>query len=341
MRISTGIEDGPRRVYLPTCRRLRLTESGLVRIFVTGAIGFVGGWLRRELAAAGHEVVSAPGPQVLEITDREGLIDWFRSLGDGPDAVVHLAGMSFAPDARSDPAEAFRVNVAGTAALFEALRSARLRPVVLVTGSSEVYGVPRPEDLPLKETAPLAPRQPYAVSKLGQEAVAIEAGVRYDFPVVVSRSFNHTGPGQRPVFVVPAMARRVLAVLQGEAESIAVGNVDVRRDISDVRDVVRAYRLLLEATADGRIGPGPVIVNIGSGSDIAIHEVIARLCALAGVAPALRVDPSLVRGDDPPAIRADISLLEELTRWRPGIRLDETFADVLADMQHRTEVAGR
>jgi GDP-4-dehydro-6-deoxy-D-mannose reductase len=106
--------------------------------------------------------------------------------------------MAFAPDARADPAEAFRVNVGGTVALFEALRQVGIKPAVLVTSSSEVYGPPRPQDLPLNEFAPVAPTHSHAISKIAQKAIALEASARYGFPVVVTRSFNHTGPGQRP-----------------------------------------------------------------------------------------------------------------------------------------------
>ncbi len=301
-----------------------------MRVFVTGATGFVGGWLQRELVAAGHEVVAAPGPSELDITDRAGLARWFAG---GPDAVVHLAGMAFAPDARSDPAEAFRVNVAGTVAIFEALRELGVRPPVLVAGSSDVYGAPRPEDLPLRESAPLNPRQPYAVSKAAQEGVSVEAGARWGFPIVVTRSFNHTGPGQRSVFVVPAMARRVLAVKRGEATIIPAGNVDVCRDIGDVRDVVRAYRLLLEAVAVGRLGSDPVVVNVATGRAETIRSLIERLCALAGIAPDIQVDPAFVRADDPPEIRGNASLLTELTGWRPEIPPDRTLADLLAEAE--------
>ena len=299
-----------------------------MRVFVTGATGFVGGWLQRELVAAGHEVVGAPGPGQLDITDRGGLARWFAG---GPDAVIHLAGMAFAPDAESDPAEAFRVNVGGTVAIFEALRELGLRPPVLVAGSSDVYGAPRPEDLPLGESAPLNPRQPYAVSKVAQEGVAVEAGVRWDFPVVVTRSFNHTGPGQRPVFVVPAMVRRVLAVKRGEAKVIPAGNVDVSRDIGDVRDVVRAYRLMLEASAEGRLGSNPLVINVATGRAQTIRSLIGQLCTLAGISAAIEVDPALVRADDPPEIRGGAALLTELTGWRPEIQLKQTLADLLAD----------
>jgi GDP-4-dehydro-6-deoxy-D-mannose reductase len=307
-----------------------------VRVFVTGAIGFVGGWLQREMAAAGHEIVAAPGPDKMDIADRHAVMRWFSR---GPDAVVHLAGMAFAPDARFDPAEAFRVNVGGTVAIFEALRELGLRPPTLVTGSSDVYGIPRPDDLPLDESAPLAPRQPYAVSKAAQEGVAVEAGVRWGFPVVVTRSFNHSGPGQRPVFVLPAMARRVTAVRRGAASSLSAGNIDVRRDIGDVRDVVRAYRLLLEALAEGRLGRAPLVVNVATGRAAPIRSMIEQLCALAGIAPDIVVDPALVRADDPPEIRGDATLLGQLTGWRPEIPLDQTLADLLAEADAETDVA--
>jgi len=131
-----------------------------MRVFVTGAIGFVGGWLQSELRQHGHTVVAAPGPDQLDITDREGLKRWLDGSSGRPEAIIHLAGMAFAPDARTDPAEAFRVNVGGTIALFEALRQVGIKPAVLVTGSAEVYGSPRERELPLKEDAPLAPATP-------------------------------------------------------------------------------------------------------------------------------------------------------------------------------------
>src|ERR1035437_4172051 len=120
-----------------------------MRVFVTGAIGFVGRWLKEELVDNGHEVVAAPGPDELDIADRAGLMRWLGDSVGAPDAVVHLAGMAFAPDAGKDPGEAFRVNVGGTVALFEALREMGIRPPVLVSCSADVYGAPRPEDLPL------------------------------------------------------------------------------------------------------------------------------------------------------------------------------------------------
>ena len=241
--------------------------------------------------------------------------------------------MSFPRDALSDPAEAFRVNVAGRIAVFEALRELGMRPPVLVAGSSEVYGIPRPQDLPLRESTPLNPRLPYAISKAGQEGVAVEAGVRWGFPIVVTRSFNHTGPGQRSVFVAPAMARRVLEVKRGGSTLIPAGNVDVYRDIGDVRDVVPAYRLLLEALAIGRLGTNPVVVNVSTGRAETIRSVIEQLCALAGIEATIQTDPALVRAEDPPEIRGDASLLTGLTGWRPEISLQRTLTDLLSEAE--------
>jgi GDP-4-dehydro-6-deoxy-D-mannose reductase len=301
-----------------------------MRVYVTGAIGFVGGWLQAELRRNGHTVVPAPGPEELEITDRAGLARWFSGPGGTPEAVVHLAAMAFSQDARVDPAEAFRVNVGGTAALFEALRAAGVRPPVLVVGSSEVYGSPKAADLPLTESSPIACMKPYALSKVGEEAVAIESSTRFGFPVVVTRPFNHTGPGQRPVFVVPAMARRVMAVKRGEASCVHAGNVEVRRDLSDVRDVVRAYRLLLEWLA-GLAAPASHVVNVASGDSVSIRSMIEEMCRQAGVATRIEIDDVLVRADDPAEIRGDATLLTQLTGWRPEIPLRQTLADVLAE----------
>jgi GDP-4-dehydro-6-deoxy-D-mannose reductase len=301
-----------------------------MRVFVTGAIGFVGRWLEPELRDHGHEVVCSPGPDVLDIADRSGLVRWLDDSGGRPDAVIHLAGMAFAPDAGHDPAEAFRVNVGGTVALFEALREIGVRPPVLVSGSADVYGTPRPENLPLREDAPSAPNSPYALSKVALEGAAAEASARYSFPVVVTRSFNHTGPGQRPVFVVPAMAQRVMAVKRGQATTIPAGNIDVRRDLTDVRDVVVAYRLLIEAAAAGKLADRFTVVNVASGEVIAVRDIVERLCALADVAPAIEKEQSLVRAGDPIEIRGDATLIGQLVGWQPVVPLDQTLRDVLA-----------
>jgi len=299
-----------------------------VRILVTGASGFVGRWLTRELDAHGHDAVPMPPSAALDLADAASVGAFIRAAA--PDAIAHLAAVSFAGDARRNPGEALRVNVGGTAVVLEAARRLPRRPVMLVAGSSEAYGPPRREDLPLREDAPLLPSTPYGLSKLAQEAVALEIASQAGLALVVTRSFNHIGPGQRADFVVPALAARVLAVVRGEATTIAVGNIDVRRDFTDVRDVVRAYRLLLEASAAGTLPSPRTVVNVASGRPVSIRSIADMLRRLAGCEADLVVDPALVRTDDPPEIAGDASLLAELTGWEPEIHLRQTLADILA-----------
>ncbi|HSW42538.1 MAG TPA: GDP-mannose 4,6-dehydratase [Patescibacteria group bacterium] len=301
-----------------------------MRVLVTGATGFVGRWLARELEANGHDVVRTPASSEFDIADAPSVRAMVQVAG--PDAVAHLAAISFAGDARRDPAEAFRVNVGGTAAVLDAVRRLPRRPVALIAGSSEVYGPPDPGDLPLRENAPLLPSTPYGLSKLAQEAVAIELAAMHGLGLVVTRAFNHIGPGQRADFVVPAIAARIVDVLRGNAASIRIGNADVRRDFTDVRDVVRAYRLLLEATVADTLPARQMVVNVASGRPVSIRWIAETLKRLAGCEAEVTVDPALVRQGDPPEIVGSATLLTRLTGWASAIALERTLADILADM---------
>jgi GDP-4-dehydro-6-deoxy-D-mannose reductase len=301
-----------------------------VRILVTGASGFVGRWLMRELGAHGHDVVATPASSTFDIADAASVGPFV--LAAAPDAVAHLAAISFAGDARRNPGEAFRVNVGGTAVLLHSVARLPRRPVVLIVGSSEAYGPPRPVDLPLREDAPLLPSTPYGLSKLAQEAVALEIASRCGLTLVVARSFNHIGPGQRADFVVPALAARILDVLRGKAATISVGNVDVRRDFTDVRDVVRAYRMLLEVSAGGLLPSSLTVVNVASGHPVLIRTIADMLRRLAGCEADLVVDPALVRPNDPPEIAGSAALLTGFTRWEPEIPLEQTLADILTEL---------
>jgi GDP-4-dehydro-6-deoxy-D-mannose reductase len=224
------------------------------------------------------------------------------------------------------------VNVGGTAVLLDAIRRLPRPPVVLVAGSSEVYGRPDPSDLPLTEDAPLLPSTPYGLSKLAQEAVAMELAAGHGLRLVVTRAFNHIGPGQRPDFVVPGLAARILGVVRGNATSIKIGNADVRRDFSDVRDVVRAYRLLLEASAAATLPRPQMVVNVASGRPVSIRSIADALRRLAGCDANLVVDAELVRSGDPPEIVGSAAFLAELTGWTPTIVFDQTLSDILADL---------
>ena len=298
-----------------------------MRVLVTGATGFVGRWLTEELIARGHEPVAAPSSAVLDVTDARAVGEFISLVR--PEAVVHLAGISHAQDASRDPDRAFAVNAGGTRSVIDGIGALPGPVPLLVTGSAEVYGRPDPADLPLSESAPLRAEEPYGRSKLAQERTALERASVLGIPVCVTRSFNHTGPGQRPDFVAPAIALRVLEAKRSHSATVAVGNLDVRRGLGDVRDVVRAYRLLIEGLADGRVAAGSV-VNVATGGTVSVRELLEMVSYAAGVRTTPRVDPRLVRANDAPEIVGDATRLRGLTGWTPAISLERTVADVVA-----------
>jgi GDP-4-dehydro-6-deoxy-D-mannose reductase len=300
-----------------------------VRVLVTGAAGFVGRWLMNELTVAGHVAVDdRPDGERVDVQDAAAIA---RLVGTTePEAIVHLAAVAYGPDARQDPDRARAVNVEGTKNLLAAVRRRSPAPIVLVTGSSEVYGIPSPDDLPLDESAPLRTAEAYGLSKLEQERVALEAAALDGLRLAVTRAFNHTGPGQRPVFAVPALIRRTIACAAGEMTDIAVGNLDVRRDFSDVRDVARAYRLVLEGLAGGAIPAGGTVFNVASGTSVPIRDIVAAIASEVGVEGTIRVDPELVRTGEAPDIRGDAGRLAAATGWSPTIGLEQTIADMVA-----------
>jgi GDP-4-dehydro-6-deoxy-D-mannose reductase len=304
-----------------------------VRILVTGATGFVGRWLIRELQANRDDAFGTPSSSELDITDAAAVAALVRAVE--PDAIAHLAGLSYGPDARRSPELAFAINEGGTRSVIAAA-GPRSTPV-LVVSSSEVYGSPAAEDLPLSEAAPLRAEQPYGRSKVAQERVAFDAAAAGGPPTVVVRPFNHAGPGQRPEFVIPALAGRVLAARQHGERRIVAGNVDVRRDFSDVRDVVRAYRLVLERLSAGGDREAR-IYNIASGRSVAIRDIAEAFGRLAGIDIEIEVDPQLVRPSDPPDIRGDAAAIAADLGWQPVIPFETTLKDVLEDAQSRLEL---
>lgn len=293
---------------------------------MTGATGFVGRWMIEALNATGHEVVAAPGHRELDIADANAVTGLLKS--EQPDGVVHLAAIAYAADAAADSAEAVRINLGGTLAVLEACLALARPPVVLVAGSSEVYAAPENHHA-LTEVSPLGPRNIYALTKLGAEALAVHASAR-GLRVAVARSFNHTGPGQRPVFAVPAFANRIVAARAEGRHSIAVGNVDVWRDIGDVRDTVRAYVRALEAMAEAPVPFVPPVFNVATGQPTELRGLIQHLSNTLGWEVALRHDSALIRHDDPPWIAGDFTRLRDWLSWEPRIPLKVTIADLVA-----------
>lgn len=304
-----------------------------MNVLVTGATGFVGRWLLRELLAAGHEALGTPPSSALDISDPAAVARFVQH--SAPDAIAHLAGVSYGPDARRDPVHALAVNEGGTRSIIAAAAASATPTPVLVVSSSEVYGAPDLRDLPLNEASPLRADQPYGLSKLAQERAAIEAAGGGHVPIVIVRPFNHAGPGQRREFVMPAFAERVLSAKENGQRIIPAGNVEVRRDFSDVRDVVRAYRLILESFDNADVSSEPRIYNVASGRAITIRDIAQAFAGLAGIPIDIEVDPLHVRAGDPPEIRGDASSIGADLGWQPAIPLEVTLKDVFDDVASR------
>jgi GDP-4-dehydro-6-deoxy-D-mannose reductase len=297
-----------------------------VRALITGGQGFVGHWLAAHLKDQGDDVVAID--KETDIADQGALNPVVAEAA--PDVIYHLAALTHVGESWEAPAEVLRVNVLGTAAVLAAARTLRTSPRVLVVSSAEVYGTVAPDRLPITEEMPAAPVTPYAASKAAAEQVAMQAWRGYDQPVIVVRPFNHVGPGQAPIFAVSALARRIVEAKRAGLATLSVGTLSTRRDFTDVRDVVQAYRLVIDEGEPG------VFYNVCSGHDVAIAEVAERLLGLAGTSLELVADPALVRPVDLPVLRGDPSKLHAVTRWTPEIPLDETLRDVLAYWEAET-----
>jgi len=289
-----------------------------VRIWITGAAGFVGRRLSAHLSAAGHTVIGVD--REVEITDSSAVV---RSLARAcADAIVHLAAMSSQADALRAPTHAARVNYWGTRAVLEAARSEAPHARILLVTSGAVYGNSALGAAPFRESAPLAPATPYARSK----ACADLLGARYaerGLDVVRVRPFNHTGPGQSPDFVAPGFARQVAAIAAGRsAPRLSVGNLNSVRDFLDVDDVVEAYRRLLDR------GVPADVYNVASGVGRRIGDLLSELIALAGARCEIEVDPERVRDTDTAV--GDASRLRALTGWEPRVTWRETLTRLLA-----------
>jgi GDP-4-dehydro-6-deoxy-D-mannose reductase len=294
-----------------------------MRALITGGKGFVGQWLAAHLKNCGDEVA------VIDIeTDVADGAAVGRVMADvAPDVVYHLAALTHVGESWENPSQVLRVNVLGTAELLAAARAHCAEARILVVSSAEVYGVVTPEQLPLGEDTPTLPASPYAASKLAAEAVALQAWRGYGQSVIVVRPFNHIGPGQSPNFFVPALAKRIVEAKRSGVSVLPVGTLSTRRDFTDVRDVVAAYRLLMER------GSGGEVYNVCSEHDVAMSDVADQLLALADVDASFQTDPALVRPVDIPVLRGDASRLRGAIGWQPRIPLATTLADVLASWE--------
>ena len=313
------------------------------RALITGAAGFAGQHLARALLREGWDVSGAAlvaDPPTPQLTGEErAAVRWLaadvRRMDDvermleasRPDAIFHLAGITFVPSANADPGQTIDTNVAGCARLLAGVKARRaagtLDPVVLVTGSSEQYGRHDAPDFPLAETAEQRPLTVYAASKLAQEVVALEAFRSAGIRVIATRSFNHSGAGQAPQFVIPALVGRAMALKRGGPGRLPLGNTHTVRDFLHVADVVRAYILLIAGGVPGQV------YNVCSGRGTSVREIAERVLARLGVAAALEPDPAFVRPVEVPTLIGDGAKLRAATGWAPGLTMDHILDDVI------------
>jgi GDP-4-dehydro-6-deoxy-D-mannose reductase len=298
-----------------------------VRSLVTGAGGFVGTHLVRHLDENGDEVVELERTvDGVEIADAEAVTE--AIMAAKPVAVYHLAGASDVGGSWSAPTETFLANALGTLNVLEAARAAGADRVLAVT-SADVYGRVSADELPLTENQPLRPVSPYAASKVAADALAQQAWLGHRLPVIRVRAFNHLGPGQSDRFVAPSLAARIARNERDGGEEVPIGNLTPRRDVTDVRDVVRAYRLLMTGGEPG------AVYNVCRGVAVSVREIAEALLSMARRPMRLVSDPALQRPVDIPVLVGDNGALRRVTGWEPTIPLDQTLADVLADWRSR------
>lgn len=298
-----------------------------MKALVTGATGFVGTHLIAHLQAEGDDVVMTDYVHDgVNICDPLAIGALVRKVH--PDVVYHLAGWADVGASWQAPAQAFRVNAEGTLNVLGAAADAGAERVLAVS-SADVYGKVTEEDLPITEDSPLQPVSPYAASKVAADFLGLQAWLGRGLPVLRVRAFNHLGPGQTDHFVASALASRIARNELEGGDKIRIGNLSARRDFTDVRDVVRAYRLLVDKGEPGGV------YNVCSGYDVAVQDLADRLLAFADRPMRFESDPDLLRPVDVPVLRGDHSRLTEVTGWEPEIPLETTLRDLLDDWRER------
>ncbi len=314
-------------------------EGVSMRAMVTGANGFVGRYLLAELDSAGYELLAVdladlsgitqgtfPGSVIYrkcDLTDAGSvngiLAEW------KPGYIFHLAAQSSAARSFTDPGGTFEANLISTLNLLEADRNISLKAKIVLTGSSEEYGRRSPEEMPLTETSPVEPVSPYAASKAAQNLLGMQYSRTFGSRVIMTRSFSHTGPGQTTVFVLPSFAKQCAEIRAGRNDPvIRTGNLDVIRDFLDVRDVVRAYRLLMEKGREAET------YNVCRGEGLDLGKALDAMVAAIGVEVVVKTDAGLLRPVDVPVLVGDNTKLKADTGWEPVISADTMLEDLVA-----------
>nr|WP_251030513.1 MULTISPECIES: GDP-mannose 4,6-dehydratase [Pseudomonas] len=296
-------------------------------MFVTGLNGFVGRHLKSRLDAPDSAWQVMPVATRYDLTDSKTLEGLWPDI---PDAVIHLAGQTFVPEAFRDPARTLNINLLGTLNLLQALKARGFTGTFLYVSSGDVYGQVAESQLPITELQPAAPRNPYAVSKLSAELLSLQWGMSEGWPVLVARPFNHIGPGQKDSFVIASAARQVSRIRQGlQPARLQVGDIDVTRDFLDVADVLSAYLALLDKGAPGQV------YNICSGREQSIRSLIEQLADIAQVDVQLIQDPARMRRAEQRRVCGSPAKLRQATGWTPETTTQQSLRAILSDWEIR------
>ncbi|HVZ67120.1 MAG TPA: GDP-mannose 4,6-dehydratase [Patescibacteria group bacterium] len=309
------------------------------KALITGITGFAGSFLAENLVSTGEYEVSgtylsdSSVNNVSSISDKvtlhkvdlqieEEVNDLISNLK--PDFIFHLAALTSPAESFKNPSEFINNNIDVEINLLEAVRRADIKPRILIVSSAETYGAVKSGDLPINENTPMMPVNPYAVSKLAQDRLGYQYFAAYKIPIVIIRPFNHIGPKQSPDFVVSSFAKKIAEIESGKTEPILkVGNLTAKRDFTDVKDMVEAYRLLLEKGEEGEA------YNAGSGKSTEIKSILDTLLSFSDKQIAVEVDDSLLRPIDVPELVCDNTKIKAATGWEPKIPLEQTLKEVL------------
>jgi len=308
------------------------------KALITGIAGFVGSHLAELLLSKGFEVYGLCRPRtktdhIAGILDKLHLED--ADLLDShslyatisrikPDYVFHLAAQSFVPTSWVSPSVTLEVNIVGSANVFEAVRQAKIDPVIQIACSSEEYGLVHPDETPIKETNPLRPQSPYAVSKVAMDYLGYQYFCSYGMKIIRTRGFNHTGPRRGDTFVTSNFAKQIAMIEKGKIDSvIKVGNLDAERDWTDARDMVKAYLLSVEKCDAGDV------YNICSGKGVVIRDMLNMLLGMSKVKVEVVQDPARMRPSEVPILIGDNSKFVAKTGWKPEIPFEKTMEDLL------------
>ncbi len=301
------------------------------KVLVTGVDGFVAGYLSDYLFKSGYDVYGTTISETykndkikifkMNLLDAENVSDVIKNIS--PNMIFHLAGQSAVGVSWQNPVLTMDVNVNGTLNLLEAVRINNINSRILIIGSSDQYGIIKPENCPIKETQLQIPQTPYGISKKTQEEIGKLYVKAYKMNIIFVRAFNHIGARQSKNFVVPDFANKIVKIEKGAVPVLKVGNLDTLRDFTNVRDIVRGYLMLLER---GKIGES---YNIGSGNVIKIKDILKKLINLSSKEIKIEIDKEKFRPVDIPIVQCDNSKIKRDTGWSPEISIDETLKEVL------------